>query len=152
MDAVFTIRAILDTGATVCCININAIPKEATEKLSYSVNFSGINSRQSTNLKVRNRTLRIAGQSFRILFTYCLEMALKDDINLLLGCNFIKAMGGGVRLEGGNITFYKKITSFNTDVELGNSVEIAGSVSENKDFKQRNAGLFQELKGCGLYW
>lgn len=124
MDAEFTIRAILDTGATVCCINTNAIPKEATEKLSYSVNFSGINSRQSTNLKVRNGTLRIACQSFRIPFTYCLEMALNDDINLLLGCNFIKAMGGGVRLEGGNITFYKKITSFNTDVELGNSVEM----------------------------
>lgn len=41
----FTVKAILDAGATVCCINSLKIPFEATEKLSYSIHFSGINSR-----------------------------------------------------------------------------------------------------------
>lgn len=49
----FTVKAILDTGATVCCINSLNLPSEAIEKLSYSVNFSGINSRQSTNTKLK---------------------------------------------------------------------------------------------------
>lgn len=155
----FTVKAILDTGATVSCINSLAISKESMEKLSYSVNFSGINSSQSTNTKLKNGMIRIAGQSFRIPFTYCLEMHLRDGINLLLGCNFIKAMGGGVRFEGNNVTFYKKITSFTVEGDVQKIVlctdktddEFAGTFDADRGFKQRNEKLFQELKEMGYF-
>ncbi|KAF3781246.1 hypothetical protein EJ110_NYTH30613 [Nymphaea thermarum] len=42
-------QAILDTGATTCCIDENSVPKEALEDNTFTVQFTGVNSKQSAN-------------------------------------------------------------------------------------------------------
>lgn len=38
----FTLRAIFDTGATICCVDQNVVPKETLEENTFIVHFSGI--------------------------------------------------------------------------------------------------------------
>ncbi|KAF3785197.1 hypothetical protein EJ110_NYTH18675 [Nymphaea thermarum] len=38
----FSVRAILDTGATTCCIDENSVPKEALEDNTFTVQFTGV--------------------------------------------------------------------------------------------------------------
>ena len=42
---------------------------------------------------------------------YVLDMTISYAIQMLLGTNFIRAMNGGIRIEGDEITIYKKITN-----------------------------------------
>ena len=58
--------------------------------------------------------MMIGDNSFRIPYTYAFPMKLGDDIQMIIGCNFIRAMQGGVRIEGNTITFYKNLTTINT--------------------------------------
>ncbi|GJU82392.1 hypothetical protein Tco_1284757 [Tanacetum coccineum] len=41
-------------------------------------------------------------------------VVINDGIQMLIGTNFIRAMQGGIRIEGDEITIYKKITKFKT--------------------------------------
>lgn len=107
------VQAILDTGATTCCNCRDAMPKEAYEAINYKVVFSGINSQQETSMKLRNGMMTIGTHKFRIPFTYMLTMNLKDGIQMLLGCKFIKAVAGDLRIEETDVTFYKDITTIN---------------------------------------
>lgn len=45
-------------------------------------------------------------------------MQLKDGIQMIIGCNFIRAMKGGVRIEGNMVTFYKNLTTLETQPEV----------------------------------
>lgn len=56
----------------------------------------------------------IGDNNFKIPYTYSFRMELGDDIQMIIGCNFIKAMQGGVRIEGNIVTFYKNLTVINT--------------------------------------
>lgn len=114
----FKVQAILDTGASNCCINISSVPKEAVEENSYIVSFNGINSKQEARHRLKTGTMEIGGHKFRIPFTYCFHMTLKDSgIAMLIGCNFIRNMYGGLRIEGNTLTFYKNVTSISTTAE-----------------------------------
>lgn len=97
--------------------------------------------------------MRIAGQVFPIPFTYCLEMTLKDNIQLLLGCNFIKAMGGGVRIEGNDVTFYKKVTTITVDKDAGyqkNEGNVIGNLYTLPSFPDMFKPLLDRLKEQGF--
>ncbi|KAJ3691568.1 hypothetical protein LUZ61_020732 [Rhynchospora tenuis] len=83
----FKVQAILDTGATVCCIDEQAIPAEAMEPSAYPIQINGVNSQQTANKKLKG------------------------------GCNFIRAMQGGLRIEGQMVTFYKNVTTIATKSE-----------------------------------
>ncbi|KAJ3700787.1 hypothetical protein LUZ61_004492 [Rhynchospora tenuis] len=54
-------------------------------------------------------------------------MLQRDGIQMLIGCNFIRAMQGGLRIEGQNITFYKSITTITSrpDAEVAAKADIA---------------------------
>ena len=60
----------------------------------------------------------IGENKFRIPFMYALDIQKLDGIELLIGCNFIRSMYGGVRIEGTSVTFYKNVTTINTSMEL----------------------------------
>lgn len=49
----FKVRATLDMGATTCCIDEASTPNEALEQNSFVVHFSGINSKQTANKKLK---------------------------------------------------------------------------------------------------
>ncbi|KAJ4791359.1 polyprotein [Rhynchospora pubera] len=88
----FKIQAILDTGATVCCVDQNAVPKEALEPSAYPIQINGVNSSQIANQKLKGGMMAIEENSFRIPFTYAFPMEQRDGIQMLIGCNFIRAM------------------------------------------------------------
>ncbi|KAJ3708598.1 hypothetical protein LUZ61_012303 [Rhynchospora tenuis] len=123
----FKVQAILDTGATVCCIDEQAIPAEAMEPSVYPIQINGVNSQQTANKKLKGGTMSIEENKFRIPFTYAFPMLQRDGIQMLLGCNFIRAMQGGLRIEGQMVTFYKNVTTIATkvDAEVASMAEIA---------------------------
>ncbi|GKA81755.1 RNA-directed DNA polymerase [Tanacetum coccineum] len=110
----FKTKAIIDTGASSCFINKEVVPKEALELLTYSINVNGLNSKQPAEHKVKAGTFAIEGNKFRIPLIYAFDMKINDDIQMLIGTNFIRAMQGGIRIEGDEITIYKKVTKFKT--------------------------------------
>ncbi|KAJ4714374.1 Retrotransposon protein, putative, Ty3-gypsy subclass [Melia azedarach] len=89
----FSLRAILDTGATVCCVDSKALPKEAIEDNTFEVHFRGINSKQSVNKKMKYGRMSVGGHNFRIPYTYTFPMDLGGKIQFILGCNFIRKHG-----------------------------------------------------------
>ncbi|KAJ4818654.1 polyprotein [Rhynchospora pubera] len=121
----FKIQAILDTGATVCCVDQNAVPKEALEPSAYPIQINGVNSSQIANQKFKGGMMDIEENCFRIPFTYAFPMEQRDGIQMLIGCNFIRAMQGGLKIEGQMVTFYKNITTIATKVDA----EIAASAA-----------------------
>ncbi|GKD99110.1 Orf y [Tanacetum coccineum] len=54
---VFGTTAIIDTGASACCINKRVIPEEALEPLNQTVVFNGLNSSQQATDKVKQATV-----------------------------------------------------------------------------------------------
>ncbi|KAJ3697529.1 hypothetical protein LUZ61_001234 [Rhynchospora tenuis] len=60
-------------------------------------------------------------------FVRCWFCQERDGIQMLVGCNFIRAMQGGLRIEGQTITFYKSVTTITSrpDAEVTAMAEIA---------------------------
>ncbi|TYH61116.1 hypothetical protein ES332_D07G027800v1 [Gossypium tomentosum] len=125
----FTVKAILDTGATSCCISSDRIPANAVEPNTFEVTFRGINSVQKSSKKLKYGQMRIGGHTFRIPYTYCFEKMELGEIQYVLGCNFIRSMHGGVRLEGNEVTFYKNVTTIQTRT----MAPITSSIDEEDD-------------------
>lgn len=111
----FEVQAILDTGATACCLDTKAVPEEAQEQNSYVTYFAGVNSRQPSYKPIKGRQMEIEGHRFRIPLVYIFNMdSTGDGIQMLIGSNFIRAMSGGLRIENETVTFYKNITTIQT--------------------------------------
>ncbi|KAK7339037.1 hypothetical protein VNO77_19679 [Canavalia gladiata] len=112
----FTLRAVLDTGATTTCIHITDVPKEALMESGSATIVSGLNSEQYATKKIKQEDskMMIDDHSFRVPFTLCFPMNLAGGIQMLLGTNFVSNCGGGIRIEGRTLTFYKQITNVET--------------------------------------
>nr|WPR16502.1 MAG: polyprotein [Yellow silver pine badnavirus 5] len=163
----FSVQAILDTGATCCCINSEGIPKEAQTPSGFITYFNGVNSRTPAEFKVKDGFFEIAENKFKIPLIYSFPMdTLADGIQMLLGCNFIRSLQGGCRIEGNVVTIYKQVTPILTepDVEMVELVELDYdeminvnhailTTSEEKEsvaFRQRNQQLLDNLKDQGF--
>ncbi|AAN75640.1 polyprotein [Taro bacilliform virus] len=150
-DIVISTTAIIDTGATVCCISEKIVPEAAKEQLNYKVNISGISSQQQIQHRLKRGTLEIASNKYALPLCYIIELNDKDDFSMILGCNFFKHMGGGMRFEGPHVTFYKGITTLSTSyANTGIDTEheqITSTTSQS--FKERFSPLMNELKAAG---
>nr|WOJ52281.1 polyprotein [Fig badnavirus 1] len=162
----FRVRAILDTGASTCCINEGAVPKEALEESPYEVQLNGVNSVQKTKKKLKYGRMMIGMNTFRIPFTYSLPLVIGDNIQMIVGCNFIRAMYGGVRIEGNEVTFYKNLTRISTSPEVSvNSLDeevceeeylqvqemVICNIGESREsFLKKFRPLLEELKEAGF--
>ncbi|GKB65245.1 RNA-directed DNA polymerase [Tanacetum coccineum] len=135
----FKTKAIIDTGASSCFINKEVVPKEALELLTYSINVNGLNSKQPAEHKVKAGTFAIEGNKFRIPLIYAFDMKINDDIQMLIGTNFIRAIQGGIRIEGDEITIYKKVTKFKTT----NQAKITQVAIEELEMVSEGEGEFQ---------
>ncbi|GJS10057.1 RNA-directed DNA polymerase [Tanacetum coccineum] len=62
----FGTTAIIDTGASACCINKKVIPKEALEPLTQTVVFNGLNSRQQATHRIKQGYFLIEENKFKI--------------------------------------------------------------------------------------
>ncbi|KAJ4782008.1 polyprotein, partial [Rhynchospora pubera] len=165
----FKVQAILDTGATVCCVNQEIVPKEALEPSAYPIQINGVNSTQIASLKLKNGSMLIESNRFRIPFTYSFSMGKKEGVQMLIGCNFIRSMQGGLRIECQNVTFYKNITTIatTTDAEVVQAaipeldltgleyIEVREAVAyhqeqESQQFKEKFRPLLNRLKEQGF--
>nr|GFA05045.1 RNA-directed DNA polymerase [Tanacetum cinerariifolium] len=117
----FGTTAIINTGASACCINKKVIPEEALEPLTQTVFFNGLNSRQQATHRIKQGYFLIEGNKFKIHFIYAFDMRDSNGIEMLIGANFLRSMRGGIRIEGDEITIYKKVTRIKTS----NQTEIA---------------------------
>ncbi|QHG11155.1 polyprotein [Pitaya badnavirus 1] len=109
----FTVAAILDTGASSCCVNIDEVPKAAITEVSSPLVFKGLNSSTECKHKLRKGFMEIDGNKFAIPVVYAFPMQLSQGrpIHMLLGCNFLRTMNGGLRIEKNVISFYKQVIS-----------------------------------------
>ena len=80
--------------------------------------------------------MTIGNNTFRIPYTYAFTMKLGDDIQMIIGCNFIRAMQGGVRIEGNTVTFYKNLTTINTLPYISTAAAIEELGLEEEDYIQ----------------
>nr|ANV20890.1 ORF3 protein [Dioscorea bacilliform RT virus] len=161
------VNAILDTGATTCCINEKGLPKEILEDNTYEVKFVGANSEMTATKKLKAGNMKIGDHTFRIPYTFAFPLELGGGEQLILGCNFIRSMSGGVRIEGDNVTFYKNVTTIKTQQEVSKVlsleelemnedeyISIQQSVSAispgiHSSFTTRFGDLIQKLKEAG---
>ncbi|GJQ91619.1 Orf y [Tanacetum coccineum] len=148
----FGTTAIIDTGASACCINKKVIPKEALEPLTQTVIFNGLNSSQQATHKIKQGYFLIEESKFKIPLIYAFDMRDSNGIEMLIGANFLRSMKGGIRIEGDEITIYKKVTKIKTSnqteiaeiAELEVSEEEFLEINESIYFNQEGSRAFQE--------
>nr|WEX32083.1 polyprotein [Dioscorea bacilliform SN virus] len=160
------VNAILDTGATTCCINEEGLPKEVLENNTFEVKFTGANSEMIARKKLKGGMMKIGDNQFRIPYTFAFPLKLGGGEQLIIGCNFIRAMNGGVRIEGDTVTFYKNVTTVKTqqlvpkimaleelDMDEDEYIELQQSIStvgpSREFFTNKLSEVLQELKQAG---
>nr|WKY95838.1 polyprotein [Dioscorea bacilliform BL virus] len=162
------VNAILDTGATTCCINTEGLPKEMIEDNTFEVKFTGANSVMTAKQKLKGGIMKIADHTFRIPYTFAFPLRLGGGEQFIIGCNFIRSMNGGLRIEGNEVTFYKNVTTVKTATEVPKVLALEELEMEEdeyltiqqstattlcpvipEDFKGRYEGVLQQLKEAG---
>ncbi|CAH1414763.1 unnamed protein product [Lactuca virosa] len=148
----FGIGAIIDTGASACCINKKVIPEEALEPLNHSVFFNGLNSRQQATHKIKQGYFLIEGNKFKTPLIYAFDMHGSNGIEMLIGTNFLRSMKGGIRIEGDEITIYKKVTKIKTS-EQSEVAEVAITELEisEEDFFEINESIYFNQEGNNAF-
>lgn len=109
----YNIQAILDTGASKCCITPNALPEKCYEH-SAEYTIFGVNSVQKTTKRLKNGYIILNSEKYPMPFTYALPLTIGDQTQLIIGMNFVYGFKGGIRIEQGTLTFYKKVEVIQT--------------------------------------
>nr|QBX57843.1 polyprotein [Sugarcane bacilliform virus] len=149
------LTALLDTGATRSCINKPFIEEKMLQDTAFKVRISGVNSVTYLDKQVKDGAKLWAGDSwFRLPLTYVGNMHIGEKTQMLIGCNFIQALAGGVRLEGRTVTFYKYISSIQANEFLqaeAEEINIATTKGGfiDRPFMQKNKQLIEEMKEQG---
>nr|QCL07907.1 polyprotein [Sweet potato badnavirus B] len=145
----FNVNAILDTGATVCCIEEARVPNEGLEDSRMIAQFTGLNSTQQTRKKLKEGYMIIGDHTFPLPFVYALNpMKIGRGIQFIIGCNFIRRMKGGLRIEGPTVTFYRNVSTIETQ-EKSTVAAAIGNINEERTmvfprFRREVARLIQE--------
>ncbi|GJT07838.1 Orf y [Tanacetum coccineum] len=145
----FGTTAIIDTGASACCINKRVIPEEALEPLNQTVVFNGLNSSQQATHKIKQGHFLIEENKFRIPLIYAFDMRDSNGIEMLIGANFLRSMKGGIRIEGDEITIYKKVTKIKTSNQT-EIAEIAELEVSEEEFLEINESIYFNKKEVGI--
>ncbi|GJU98806.1 RNA-directed DNA polymerase [Tanacetum coccineum] len=142
------IDAIIDTGASACCINKKVIPKEALEPLTHIVFFNGLNSRQQATHRIKQGYFLIEENKFKIPLIYAFDMRDSNGIEMLIGANFLRSMKGGIRIEEDEITIYKNVTKIKTSNQT-QIAEIAELEVSEEEFLEINDPFISTKKEAG---
>nr|GEY53694.1 putative polyprotein [Tanacetum cinerariifolium] len=146
----FGTTAIIDTGASACCINKKVIPEEALEPLTQTVFFNGLNSRQQATHRIKQGYFLIEGNKFKIPLIYAFDMRDSNGIEMLIGANFLRSMRGGIRIEGDEITIYKKVTRIKTSNQT-KIAEIAKLEVSEEEFLEINESIYFNQEGSKAF-
>ncbi|GKB78139.1 ORFIII-like polyprotein [Tanacetum coccineum] len=69
---------------------------------------------QQATYRLKKGSFLIEGKKFKIPLVYAFDMNDSNDIEMMIGANFLRSMKGGIRIEGDEITIYKKVTKIKT--------------------------------------
>ncbi|GJS59273.1 Orf y [Tanacetum coccineum] len=136
--------------ASACCINKRVIPEEALEPLNQTVVFNGLNSSQQATDKVKQGYFQIEGNKFKIPLIYAFDMRDSNGIEMLIGANFLRSMKGGIRIEGDEITIYKKVTKIKTSNQT-EIAEIAELEVSEEEFLEINESIYFNQEGSRAF-
>ncbi|GKF61255.1 hypothetical protein Tco_0181309, partial [Tanacetum coccineum] len=101
------------------------IPKEALEPLTQTVEEN----------------------KFKIPLIYAFDMKDSNGIEMLMGANFLRSMKRGIRIEGDEITIYKKVTKIKTS----NQTEIAELEVSEEEFLEINESIYFNQEGSRAF-
>nr|GEX15165.1 retrotransposon protein, putative, Ty3-gypsy subclass [Tanacetum cinerariifolium] len=146
----FGTTAIIDTGASAYCINKKVIPEEALEPLTQIIFYNGLNSRQHATHKIKQGSFLIEGNKFKIPLIYAFDMRDNNGIEMLIGANFLRFMKGGIRIEGDEITIYKKVTRIKTSNQT-KIAEIAKLEVNEEEFLEINESIYFKQEGSKTF-
>ncbi|GJR21850.1 Orf y [Tanacetum coccineum] len=148
----FRTTVIIDTGASTCCINKKVIPKDALEPLTHIVFFNGLNSRQHATHRIKQDYFLIEGNKFNIPLIYAFDMNDINGIKMLIGSNFLRSMKRGIRIEGDEITIYKKVTRFKTSNQTETAkVAITELEVSEEEFMEINESIYFNQEGSKAF-
>nr|UMM45054.1 ORFIII polyprotein [Banana streak MY virus] len=158
------LNAILDTGAATCVVSQAKVSERFLEPSAMKVELRGVNGTSKVNKVLKEGKIWIGNQYFRLPRTYALEIELSGGIDMIIGTNFLRAMSGGVRIEGETVTFYKIVTTTDApkvphqinlieELEMSEEefieVQISTSTEGYINKEIMDSKLFKELKDQG---
>ncbi|GKB46079.1 Orf y [Tanacetum coccineum] len=126
------------------------IPEEALKPLTQIVFFNGLNSRQQATHRIKQGSFLIEGNKFKIPLIYAFDMNDSNGIELLIGANFLRSMKGGIRIEGDEITIYKKVTRIKTSNQT-EVAEIAELEVNEEEFLEINESIYFNQEGSKAF-
>ncbi|ADN88182.1 polyprotein [Pineapple bacilliform CO virus] len=126
------LNAILDTGATACIIQEAKVPDRPCEQAAVSYTLHGVNSTTSGRKVLKGGKLWLGEQFFRLPRTLVADMVLTEGVEMIVGCNFLRSLEGGLRIEGEVVTFYKLVTN----VQSCRSTHAFGAIIEELEMAE----------------
>ncbi|GJW33388.1 hypothetical protein Tco_0053420 [Tanacetum coccineum] len=109
---------------------------------------------QLYNVKATHRlkqgSFLIEGNKFKIPLIYAFDMKDNNGIEMLIGANFLRSMKGGIRIEGDEITIYKKITRIKTSNQT-KIADIAELVVSEEEFLEINESIYFNQEGSKAF-
>ncbi|GJU74418.1 Orf y [Tanacetum coccineum] len=137
--------AIIDTGASACCINKKVIPEDALEPLTQTAFFNSLNSRQQAAHRINQGSFLIEGNKFKIPLIYAFDMNDSNGIEMLIGANFL-------RIKTSNQTEVVEVAIIELEVSEEEFIEINESIYFNegsKAFLEQFKPVIDRLKHQG---
>nr|GEY93109.1 TPA: orf y [Tanacetum cinerariifolium] len=96
--------------------------------------------------RIKKISFLIGGNKFKIPLIYAFDMRDSNGIEMLIGANFLSFMKGGIRIEGDEITIYKKVTKIKTSNQT-KVVKIAELEVSEEEFLKINESIYFNQEG-----
>ncbi|GJT17819.1 hypothetical protein Tco_0876525 [Tanacetum coccineum] len=98
--------------------------------------------------RIKQGSFLIEGNKFKIPPIYAFDMNDSNGIEMLIGANFLRSMKGGIRIEGDEITIYKKVTRIATSNQF-EVAEVAITELEvsKEEFMEINESIYFNQEG-----
>ncbi|GJW02343.1 Orf y [Tanacetum coccineum] len=120
-------------------------PQIARPFMKAEVHYSG---NTTTAPKIRKITNQL--YNVKIPLIYAFDMNDSNGIEMLIGANFLRSMKGGIRIEGDEITIYKKVTRIKTSNQT-EITEIAELEVNEGEFLEMNKSIYFNQEGSNAF-
>ncbi|GJU00394.1 hypothetical protein Tco_1110732 [Tanacetum coccineum] len=101
---------------------------------------------------IQNKARLFPNRRKQIQDIYAFNMNDSNGIKMLIGANFLRSMKGGIRIEGDEITIYKKVTRIKTSNQI-KVVEVAITELEvsEEEFMEINESIYFNQEGSKAF-
>nr|GEW09984.1 TPA: orf y [Tanacetum cinerariifolium] len=100
--------------------------------------------------RIKQGSFLIEGNKFKIPLIYAFDMRDNNGIEMLIGAKFLRSMKGGIRIEGDEITIYKKVARIKTSSQT-KITEIAELEVSEEEFLETNESIYFNQEGSKAF-